>query len=77
MGHESAIIDQLRREQACIEAIHRKPCWRIGILLRRPWRDQHPTLSVIDWLFRAHDCSDPAVACSCSGSFRFPKIGAK
>ena len=70
---------QLRREQAAIEAIQALPWWRRGILLRRPWRSSmarsgQSLLSwVCAWLFVIHDCADPAVACSCSGGFRFPR----
>lgn len=73
-------IGQLRREQAVIDAVHRRPWWRIGFLLRRPWRAPNGGRNrgiqgVVDWLCRLHDCSDPAVGCSCSGSFRFPSEG--
>lgn len=70
---------QLRREQAVIQAIHGRPWWRVGILLRRPWRssfrlrDVRSARSLWAWLAVVHDCLDPAVACSCSGSFRFPR----
>lgn len=48
---------------------------------RKPWKSPSKThfsfskigfLNLISWLARAHDCSDPAVGCSCSGGFRFP-----
>ena len=74
-----AIERQLRREQAVIQAMHRKPWWRVGILNRRPWRSTArrgggETLRswVWGWLTKVHDCADPAIGCSCSGSFRFP-----
>lgn len=73
---------QLRREQAAIAAIHAKPWWRIGVLLRRPWRAPASVKNrgacesflkwISDWFLVIHDCQDPAVACSCSGGFRFP-----
>lgn len=73
-------LRQLRREQAVIEAMHRKLFWRVGILNRRPWNSslrRHPNESLFDWirswLFVVHDCKDPAIGCSCSGGFRFPK----
>ena len=28
--------------------------------------------NVCRWLRDAHDCQDPRVGCSCSGSYRFP-----
>lgn len=52
---------------------------------RRPWRSpSRPAVSLhypirvnlanlSGWLRNAHDCSDPSVACSCSGGFRFPR----
>ncbi len=68
------ILAQLRRERAAIEAVHALPWWRVGILLRRPWRarDVFACTTWRQWLFEVHDCQDPAVACSCSGGFRFP-----
>jgi hypothetical protein len=75
------LLGQLRREQAVIEAMRRKPIWRVGILDRRPWRSKLRKLNgeswfswAWSWLFAIHDCSDPAIACSCSGGFRFPSI---
>ena len=72
---------QLRREQACIQAMHDRPWWRVGILRRRPWRStirRWPKESILShlwaWLFVIHDCQDPAVGCSCSGGFRFPLV---
>jgi hypothetical protein len=73
----SSIEAQLRREQAAIAAIHRRPWWRVGILLRRPWRSALRPVNftgLVAWLRYAHDCQDPAVACSCSGGFRFPLV---
>lgn len=67
---------QLRREQAVIEAMHRRPWWRVGILLRRPWRASWRPETLRDvwpWLTVAHDCQDPVIGCSCSGGFRFPR----
>jgi len=60
------LLKQLRREQAVIYAMHHRPWWRVGILLRRPWRARHPRYSpflqwVYDWLFVHHDCADPLV----------------
>lgn len=75
------ILRQLRREQAVIEAMHRKPFWRVGILDRKPWRSslkRFPSEGWFDWiwswLFVIHDCKDPAIGCSCSGGFRFPAM---
>jgi len=72
-------LEQMRREQACIAAIHRRPWWRKGILLRRPWGHRRVPLRSLrrfwGWLTTTHDCADPAVACSCSGGFRFPHRG--
>jgi hypothetical protein len=72
-------LRQLRREQAVIEAMHRKPFWRVGILHRRPWRSGLKRSNgeslfswIRSWLFVIHDCKDPAIGCSCSGGFRFP-----
>lgn len=74
-----AIGEQLRREQMVIAAMHQKPWYRAGILARRPWRSAlrrqrgESTLAwAWAWLTVVHDCADPAVGCSCSGSFRFP-----
>jgi hypothetical protein len=67
--------EQLRRERAVIAAMHARPLWRVGILLRRPWRSPTRPQTIRDlwpWLRFAHDCADPAVGCSCSGGFRFP-----
>lgn len=33
-----------------------------GVAVRNAW----------GWIAAAHDCADPAVACSCTGGFRFP-----
>lgn len=76
---DDPILVQLRREQACIQAIHARPWWRVGILLRRPWRREPPwrygwsLRNLWSWLTVAHDCADPMVACSCTGGFRFPR----
>ena len=69
------LTNQLRREQAVIQAMHNRPWWRIGILARKPWcASWKPrTLRQLwQWLAAAHDCQDPAVGCSCTGGFRFP-----
>lgn len=47
-----------------------------SIFWRKPWKSGHlpnwnSVRSVWDWIKYAHDCQDPAVACSCSGGFRF------
>lgn len=70
------LLAQLRREQAVIEAMHRRPWWRLGILHRRPWRASYFT-NIWTWLRVAHDCQDPMIGCSCSGSFRFPLEGSR
>jgi len=72
--------------RACvvIQAMHDKPWWRVGILNRRPWRNPrkfkehgHSFVSRLwNYCMTVHDCADPAVGCSCFGSYRFPKIGA-
>jgi hypothetical protein len=74
-------LRQLRREQTVIEAMHRKPFWRVGILHRRPWRSGLKRLNgeslfswIRSWMFVIHDCKDPAIGCSCSGGFLFPTI---
>ena len=28
--------------------------------------------NLVGWLRFAHDCQDPRIGCSCSGSYRFP-----
>lgn len=75
-----AIGEQLRREQRVIAAMHQKAWYRVGVLARRPWRSalrRQRGESILAWVWAwltvAHDCADPAVGCSCSGSFRFPK----
>lgn len=78
----SYLLEQLRREQAAVAAMHRRPWWRVGVLLRRPWRaPKGPRNSgwrgLVDWLYASHDCQDPMVGCSCSGGFRFPHIDTK
>lgn len=76
----------LSRYREVTQAVHNRPWWRVGILLRRPWAvdpvpldtaRQQPTWAggvayVWSWLTVAHDCSDPSVACSCQGGFLFP-----
>lgn len=73
------LLRQLRREQAVIEAMHKRPWWRIGILHRRPWNSKahrYPEDNLFTWiqvwLLVIHDCQDPMIGCSCTGSFRFP-----
>lgn len=70
----NGILAQLRREQATIQAMHNRPWWRVSILLRRPWKAKKDELkaSLWDYLTKVHDCTDPAVGCSCTGDFRFP-----
>jgi hypothetical protein len=79
-AERDVLEEQLRKEQACIQAMHHRPWWRVGILRRRPWRSPtrrwpgEPLLGYLwAWLFVKHDCQDPAVGCSCQGGFRFPK----
>lgn len=76
----------LSRYREVTQAVHNRPWWRVGILLRRPWAvdpvpldtaRQQPTWAggvayVWSWLTVVHDCSDPSVACSCQGGFLFP-----
>lgn len=67
-------------ERACevIQAMHRKPWWRVSILNRKPWRRHslfrygYTLRELWNWLTVVHDCKDPAVGCSCSGGYRFP-----
>jgi hypothetical protein len=70
----NGVMAQLRREQKVIEAMHRRPWWRVGVLHRRPWRKRWPSdvHGLWDWLTKTHDCSDPMVGCSCTDGFRFP-----
>lgn len=74
------ILEQLRREQAVIDAMHHKPWWRVGIFHRRPWRRHGPfnfgvnRYELWSWLTLVHDCADPAIGCSCAGGFRFPPV---
>lgn len=79
--HDAKLMkDAYARAVACIQARHHLPWWRIGVFLRRPWRRRmvwSPSWRWIlhdlwAWLFICHDCSDPAVACSCTGSYRHP-----
>lgn len=71
-------LEQYYRQLDAIEANHALPWWRVGILLRRPWR-REPIFGIPKsfkylwgWLTLVHDCQDPAIMCSCSGGFRFP-----
>lgn len=75
---ENYLRRQLHREQQVILAMKHRPWWRVGVLLRRPWRRHGPFAygfsfrELRNWTLIVHDCADPAIGCSCSGSFRFP-----
>lgn len=79
--------ERLQREGEVIRAMqyrfaHRHPIRHF--FWRKPWRSTAPigwsdgkTLTVkvanlVSWLRFAHDCTDPAVGCSCHPSYRFP-----
>lgn len=76
----SVLRAQLDRERTVIAAMHRQR--HLHILRRKPWRSRVKPIegstlrvkisSLWQWLRKAHDCADPAIGCSCSGSFRFP-----
>ncbi|TDC30072.1 hypothetical protein E1211_24815 [Micromonospora sp. 15K316] len=77
---ERAVWLSRERDRECIAAmrnrIERNPVR--GVLWRRPWRSRtrpnwRSPRGVLAWLRAAHDCSDPAVACSCDGGYRFPR----
>ncbi|MBB3041183.1 hypothetical protein [Nocardioides soli] len=83
---ERVLWDSRNRDRQAILAMQRRQdvWWRgWGILRRKPWRASHgpqirgrsPRVALSNlrrWLRAAHDCQDPAVACTCAGSFRFP-----
>lgn len=75
--NEHTLEAQLRREREAISAMqYRQRRWLgpvLGILWRKPWRSPVPFDWTPGWLRAAHDCSDPSIACSCQGGFRFPK----
>lgn len=87
-GSGSLLFGQLGRSHESIRAMQqRQRKWMgpiLDILWRKPWKSPsgvgvswaYPlevnVLNFWQWLFLAHDCSDPSVACSCSGGFRFP-----
>lgn len=78
----------VERNETCIAAMQKQLLrFPFGLFHRKPWRSPGKwyegvftgsaslrirILNFIEWLRNAHDCSDPAVACSCSGGFRFP-----
>lgn len=75
---------EAERLRTALAAVRGRPWWRVGILLRRPWgvcslreavrggfanRGLLGGLRVgVYWLTWEHDCTDPAVGCSCPGS---------
>lgn len=76
-AEKGSIVDHIARSNAVIQAMHDRPWWRTGFLLRRPWRVSSKTAGSVwyrlrTWFNVTHDCSDPAIGCSCAGSYRFP-----
>jgi hypothetical protein len=77
------LMESRARDRECIRRMQlrqRKWLGPVGdFFWRKPWKSRafinplHPR-SLKDWLQAAHDCSDPSIACSCSGGFRFPLI---
>jgi len=77
---ERTLWEQLQRERQVISAMqHRTKRNPVrDLLLRKPWKSPtkpHGWRDFWQWLVCAHDCSDPAVGCSCSGGYRFPHRG--
>jgi hypothetical protein len=77
---ERALWNNNERDNAVIRAMQRRASRNPirDFLWRRPWRSSsRPNLASLrdtwNWLAAAHDCSDPAVGCSCTGGFRFPR----
>lgn len=67
----------IQRDQQIIRAMQRRSDRNPirSFLWRRPWRapGHVPLRGFWQWLRNAHDCADPAVGCSCSGGFRYPR----
>ncbi len=61
-----------------LEVLWNKP-WRSSASLSVAWHSGRTLRAKLSnaygWLRMAHDCADPAVACSCHGGYRFPHRG--
>lgn len=74
------------RDQKTIAAMQKKLGSNFikSFLWRKAWRSKTKSkamrgdnlritiINLLSWLRYAHDCQDPAIGCSCHGSFRFP-----
>lgn len=53
--------------------------WQYGPIIL-DWYESHvlwyanQLRNLVNWIRFAHDCQDPQVGCSCTGSYRFPKV---
>jgi hypothetical protein len=84
---EKALWYSRERDRDCIRAMQKRLGGVLGIFHRKPWRSSSKwyegvltdnytlrvrILNFLGWLRHAHDCSDLAVGCSCTGGYRFP-----